>query len=352
MPTKTTPPRNSKPANPKPFFVLHHGAKSTITGSCHEVKLGNTAILIDCGQFQGDDANGKNPLAIDFPVKHIKALIVTHAHIDHIGRIPWLLAAGFKGKIYATPATCELIPLMLEDGLKIQGINKHLRDSVIAQIKRQLHPLKFNQWHRIQISTSKPETLNSKQCLVPFIHTRLQPAGHILGSAYVELKLPNKEVIVFSGDLGPNNTPLLTDPKPPARADYLFIETTYGDKAHESVDSRGKRLKNIINQSIKDGGAIIIPAFSVGRTQELLFDIEQLIHEQGISGKIPIILDSPLASKVTRAYRRFRKLWKNEAKAKTEHGRQPLAFDQCIVVESYKQHLSIVNRLATTGEAQ
>ncbi|WP_199438220.1 MBL fold metallo-hydrolase [Vibrio owensii] len=318
--------------------VIHHGGKETVTGSCHELRLPKGSVLIDCGLFQGKDAltSGRNrSLEIEFSVHRIKALVLTHAHIDHIGRLPWLLAAGYKGKIYCTHATAELVPLMLEDGLKLQlGLNKIQREQVLNVIKQRLIPCDYKTWLPLK----------------GLAYLRFQPAGHILGSAYVEFKLPNNEVVVFSGDLGPSNTPLLPDPISPTRADYLFIESTYGNKKHESVESRSQRLLAIIHHALKDGGVIIIPAFSVGRTQELLFDIEQLIHQHDLQDSLPIILDSPLAKKVTKTYRRFKKLWGKEAKQRLGNHRHPLAFEQCITIENHAEHLRLVNRLASTAE--
>lgn len=168
-------------------------------------------------------------------------------------------------------------------------MNYHQRQQVLNVIKKQLRPHGYQQWLPL-----------GKQC-----YLRFQPAGHIIGSAYVEFKLPNNEIIVFSGDLGPSNTPLLPDPKPPKRADYLFIESTYGNKEHEDIATRTERLNAIIDHALQDGGVILIPAFSVGRTQELIFDIEQLLHQRDLSSSLPIILDSPLAKRVTNTYRRF-----------------------------------------------
>ena len=318
--------------------VVHHGGKHSVTGSCHELQLPNGSILVDCGLFQGRDAltNGqKHSLEIEFSVRRIKALVLTHAHIDHIGRLPWLLAAGYKGKIYCTHATAELVPLMLEDGLKLQlGLNKAQREQVLNVIKKRLVPCDYQTWLPLK----------------ELAYLRFQPAGHILGSAYVEFKLPNNEVVVFSGDLGPSNTPLLPDPISPTRADYLFIESTYGNKQHESVENRSQRLLAIIHHALEDGGVIVIPAFSVGRTQELLFDIEQLIYQHDLQNSLPIILDSPLAKKVTKTYRRFKKLWGKEAKQRLGNQRHPLAFEQCITIENHAEHLRLVNRLASTAE--
>lgn len=330
--------------------LKHHGGKLGVTGSCHELSINNNSnnqgILIDCGLFQGKDAKDKNgnerKLDIEFPISHLKALILTHTHIDHIGRLPWLLAKGFKQPIYCTPATAELVPLMLDDGLKLQlGLNKGQRERVLGLIRKQIKPIPYNQWHRIPLSSCSSGSS---------LYIRFQPAGHILGSAYVEIKLPNNEIIVFSGDLGPSNTPLLPDPIPPKRADILVIESTYGNKRHDSVETRASRLQEIIERSLEDGGAIIIPAFSVGRTQELLFDIEHLIHHQKIDTKIPVILDSPLANKVTKQYRRFKKMWSKEAKNKIVNQRHPLNFEQCITIDSHKEHMGLVNRLKTTAE--
>lgn len=338
--------------------LKHHGGKLGVTGSCHELSINNNSnnnqgILIDCGLFQGKDAKDENgnerKLDIEFPISHLKALILTHSHIDHIGRLPWLLAKGFKQPIYCTPATAELVPLMLDDGLKLQlGLNKGQRARVLELIRKQIKPIPYNQWHRVPLSSCS--SLEAKRPTRSSLYIRFQPAGHILGSAYVEIKLPNNKIIVFSGDLGPSNTPLLPDPISPKRADILVIESTYGNKRHDSVETRASRLQEIIERSLEDGGAIIIPAFSVGRTQELLFDIEHLIHHQKIDTKIPVILDSPLANKVTKQYRRFKKLWSKEAKNKIVNQRHPLNFEQCITIDSHKEHMSLVNRLKTTAE--
>lgn len=320
-------------------FVTHHGGKNTVTGSCHELSINGSAILIDCGLFQGADALGSR-LDINFPLGAVRALVLTHAHIDHIGRLPWLFAAGFRGPIYCTEATAHLVPLMLEDGLKLQlNLNAAARGRILELISRHLRPVRYQEWMPVKDTGYGY-----------FTYLRFQHAGHILGSAYVEIKLPNQEVVVFSGDLGPAQTPLLPDPKPPQRADYLFLESTYGNKRHESPATRSQRLRQIVDRSLSDGGTILIPAFSIGRTQELLYDFEQLLFDNEVGSRLPIILDSPMAAKVTKAYRQYRKLWTKEAKQHVQSGRHPLSFEQCVVVESHRDHMQIVNRLAANGE--
>lgn len=320
------------------FSIIHHGAHHTVTGSCHELKIGTSGLLVDCGQFQGHD---RRPLDIDFPIKHIEAVILTHSHIDHVGRLPWLLAAGYRGPIYCTPATAELLPILLSDGLALQlGLARAQVRHILALIKKQLRPIEYQTWKRIKLTREQS-----------YFYLRFTPAGHILGSAFVEIKCADEQVVVFSGDLGPSDTPLLPDPISPPHADVVVLESTYGDRLHENVEQRSQRLGAIIQRSLEDGGTILIPAFSVGRTQELLFDIERLIYQHDLPASIPIILDSPMAAEVTRLYRRFKKLWGKEAKQRLELHRHPLAFEQCIVIEDFREHHRLVNRLKQSGEA-
>ncbi len=181
--------------------VIHHGGKDTVTGSCHEFRAAGIAILIDCGLFQGKDAR---PPEVDFSVKHIDALVLTHAHIDHIGRIPWLLAAGFSGSIYCTEATAELVPLMLEDGLRLQlGLNHKQLHQVLDVVKKRLKPVKYGEWLRLTpcVKNGYRASRSTAHALENYLYLRFNPAGHILGSAYLEFKLPSDEVVVFLGGL-------------------------------------------------------------------------------------------------------------------------------------------------------
>ena len=317
--------------------IKHHGAVRGVTGSCHELKVHETGILIDCGLFQGSDY--RTDLSIEFEIAHIRALVVTHVHIDHVGRIPYLLIAGFTGPIYCSEPSALLLPAMLEDALKIGFTrNQQLIDRVLAQLKGQICALPYGQWQTVANTEIK---------------VRLQRAGHILGSAYVECEALGQR-IVFSGDLGAPHSPLLMAPKPPRRCDVLVLESTYGDQDHESRFDRRLRLKAVIEHALADGGTLLIPAFSLGRTQDLLYEIESLIAEFGQHCAAPnlawrqleIVVDSPLAANFTALYRKLKPFWNNEAQTRLAQGRHPLAFEQLTVVNSHHDHLNAVQYLA------
>lgn len=332
----------------QPTFI-HHGAVDGVTGSCHEYQLApDYAVLIDCGLFQGDEqgSGNKEALAVNFPIAHIRALIVTHVHIDHVGRIPYLLAAGFTGPIYCSVASAHLLPLVLEDALKV-GVTRdeQLIAGFLRTISQQIIPCEFNRW--LPLPGNKGAF-------------RLQKAGHILGSAYVEIKhqLANGKpfITVFSGDLGAPYSPLLPAPKPPYQADVVVLESTYGDKNHANRRLRIKRLEQALLHSLQDNGTVLFPAFSIGRTQELLYELETLIHR--LRGKaihsnlrwdeLTIIVDSPLAAKFNVAYSQLAACWDNEARSRVKAGRHPLNFSQLHTIDSHAEHLAAVNLLSST----
>jgi len=367
--------------------ILHHGATGGVTGSCHQLLMdARHSLLIDCGLFQGAEtsAEGKSAadrLAIEFPLDTIKALVATHVHIDHVGRIPYLLAAGFKGPILCSEPSAKLLPIVLEDAFKL-GFSRDQKqvERYIKLIEQRIIALPYNAWF----------TLHDSESLICRI--RLQRAGHILGSAYVEIDLHypargEKKRIVFSGDLGAPHAPLLPAPKPPYRADIMVIESTYGDRLHENRRTRRQRLESVIEQVLANNGTVLIPAFSIGRTQELLYELEEIIHSKkidavtkgqannaavhpplpsggraGVRGKtgdldtagpdwptLPIILDSPLASRFTQVYRELKPFWDKEALQRVKQGRNPLGFEQLLTVDSHQAHLAMVRHLASTA---
>ncbi|WP_350979228.1 MBL fold metallo-hydrolase [Shewanella sp. AC34-MNA-CIBAN-0136] len=370
--------------------IIHHGAVNGVTGSCHQLDVNNdnnnshnhgngnniSSYLIDCGLFQGAETAGKSSaeqLQITFDISNIKALIITHCHIDHVGRIPYLLAAGFNQPIYATTATAALLPLVIEDALKV-GVtrDKKLIQACVNKLNKLLVAVDYGQWITLPINPPATTTTNSNSAsieteLTAAIYTsaklKFKPAGHILGSAYVEIDLSGPKTnaktsnanhrVVFSGDLGATYAPLLASPKSPYRADTLVIESTYGDKNHQGRKERSKQLKNIIESAVKDNGVVLIPAFSIGRTQELLYEFEHIIHRNKhnpVWQNIDIIVDSPMAANFTEKYRQFKTLWDNEAKGKLAQGRHPLDFNQLITIDSHQDHLAVINYLDSVNK--
>ena len=347
-------------------YITHHGAVHGVTGSCHQLQMnGQSSLLVDCGLFQGSEEAagggvGAEHPEIDFSLKGIKALLVTHVHADHVGRIPHLLAAGFKGPILCSEPSAKLLPLVLEDAFKLELSRKpkHI-ERYLQRLQQQIIALPYNQWFNIEQS----ETLHAR--------IRLQRAGHILGSVYVECDLGYPEtdlnrLVVFSGDLGAPHTPLLPALVSPKRADVLVLESTYGDRVHANRSDRQARLESAIDKALVDRGTLLIPAFSIGRTQELLYEIEDILHRKALRGappgisvedqslpinwpQLPIILDSPLASRLTKVYRELDDYWDVQARERLQDGRNPLHFKQLVTIDSHAQHMQTVRYLANTG---
>ncbi|MFW5442766.1 MAG: MBL fold metallo-hydrolase [Methylococcaceae bacterium] len=336
--------------------IIHHGAVNGVTGSCHQLQIDDkNAVLIDCGLFQGAESSrkgsGEAHLEIEFPIKNIRALLVTHCHIDHVGRIPYLMAAGFKGPIYCSEPTAALLPLVLEDAFKIGFTkNKQLIKKFLKRLSSRIIAVPYAKWQNIALTGGKDNKLKIK----------FNPAGHILGSAYIICDVKSakqQQRITFSGDLGGPHTPLLPNPKPPKKTDVLVLESTYGDHNHVNRKDRKNQLKKLIIRCLKNNGVILIPAFSIGRTQELLYELEEIIYqnkEQKIHQRLrwddlEIIVDSPLASKFTKVYKTLKPYWDAEAKVKLINGRHPLSFEQLTTINKHKEHLATVEYLKKTA---
>ncbi|MCL1095743.1 MBL fold metallo-hydrolase RNA specificity domain-containing protein [Shewanella kaireitica] len=363
--------------------IIHHGAVNGVTGSCHKLDINaHSSVLIDCGLFQGAETAGKtaiDQLPIEFDISYIQALIVTHCHIDHVGRIPYLLAAGFNKPIYATVATAALLPMVIEDALKIGVTQNHRMIKLyLKKLTQLIRPIEYNQWFALELgSVSTNDSSVDANSSANAIHqtastlidkrytqakAKFRAAGHILGSAYVEIELFNDATtlkkakhranhrVVFSGDLGATHTPLLASPKSPYRADTLVIESTYGDKNHQGRKQRSESLRKVIEKSVADNGVVLIPAFSIGRTQELLYELEQVIHRyqnrSEIWRQIEVIVDSPMAAKFTERYLEFKTLWDKEAKQRLSQHRHPLDFEQLYTVGSHQEHLATIKYLS------
>ncbi len=351
--------------------VLHHGAKNGVTGSCHQIFIDpHNSFLVDCGLFQGAETSpegraSSEQLSIEFDISTVKALIVTHVHIDHVGRIPYLLAAGFKGPIICSEPSAKLLPIVLEDAFKL-GVSRDQKmvEQYVKLVAKRIIALPYNQW------------LPMLKAPLPSVQIRLQRAGHILGSAYIELEIEQpeqktKQRVIFSGDLGAPYAPILSAPKPAYRADLVILESTYGDRKHEQRRNRRQRLQAVIEHALRDQGTVLIPAFSIGRTQELLYELEDIIHRNqcqsclGSSAELlnegptpqhdsvwhdlPIILDSPLASRFTQVYTQLDKYWDKEAQQRVNKGRNPLDFKHLMTIDSHQDHQRMVRHLADTA---
>ncbi|SHM97564.1 metallo-beta-lactamase family protein [Pseudomonas asturiensis] len=343
--------------------LIHHGAVETVTGSCHQLCMdAANSLLIDCGSTQVRERNGVE--AFGFSPADIKALLVTHVHNDHVGRIPELLASGYKGPILCSEPSAHLLPLVMEDILKLESGHDAVRvDRQLEAIGKRIIALPFNTWFDL-VAT---ESLHCK--------VRLQRAGHILGSAYIECDLTyplegRSQRVVFSGDLGASHTPMLPAPESPECADILVLESTYGDRLHEDRSTRQHRLEALIDKALEDNGTVLIPAFSIGRTQELLYELEDILRRKSLAGdrlvsstvdprsgeavamdwpQLPIILDSPLASRFTKVYQSFSDYWDEDARERLGQGRAPLGFSQLVTIDTHSQHLQTINYLASTA---
>ncbi|MFA5455471.1 MAG: MBL fold metallo-hydrolase [Sulfurimonas sp.] len=291
--------------------VTSYGAAQTVTGSCHLVKIGSIRILIDCGMFQGNGNEGRNYDPFEFDPSKIDYLILTHAHLDHIGRVPKLIKDGFNGRIIATKATRDIAKIMLLDSANIlQEEYKTIRRKARRRGEEEsiLEPL--------YTKDDVKEVFGKKWCTLEYfeehklkqhIRVSLGNAGHIMGSAFVMLDYSedNKyKRMVFSGDIGSPNRLIIDNPDNVGEADFLFIESTYGDRKHKPLERSIGEFKEAVVSTLRQNGNVIIPSFALERTQEILW----LLHEMHDNGELPkcrIFLDSPLAIKATKLYNSY-----------------------------------------------
>lgn len=277
-----------------------------MTGACYLLELAKTKILVDCGLFQCPkvcEARSHEPFP--FNTAEVEAVFVTHAHIDHVGRIPKLFKEGFRGKIYSTPATKDLAHIMLEDNLqllkKTQNKEKYNGEAELLFDDKDLEKALQN-WEGLEYHEEKN---------VGSFRVKLLDAGHVLGSSMIEVISENKKII-FSGDLGNPPTPLLREPEKITDANILLIESTYGDRIHEDKKERQLKIERVVEDTIKNKGVLMIPAFSLERTQELLFELNELV-ERGRVSAVPVFLDSPLAIRATEVYKKYEHYYNKEA---------------------------------------
>ncbi len=286
------------------------GGADTVTGANFLLESDKYKILIDCGLEQGDqDADATNRRNFSYDPATIDVLFVTHAHTDHLGRIPKLLKDGFKGVIYSTPETRELAPLMLEDSVKLLK-QEATRHGVLPIYEEQDVKNTFINWQTI------PYHQNHE--VLPGFSVYFKDAGHVLGSVMIELTHNGKK-IVFTGDLGNSPSPLLRDTEEINDADYLLMESVYGDRNHESAPVRQDKFEDVIEDTVKRNGVLIIPSFSLEKTQIIIYELNNLI-EQGRIPVVPVYIDSPLAIKITDVYKRHSADFNDVARSASERG--------------------------------
>ncbi len=311
------------------------GASTGVTGSCHLISTGNHKILLDCGQFQGGkEMDRMNEEAFPFDPGEIECVILSHAHIDHCGRLPLLVKRGFRGLIYCTDATADLLDVMLKDSAYIHEKDaewqsrKNLRTG-----KPPVEPLYTIRDSEAALGLVKPILYDQLVELNPDMKIVFNDAGHILGSAITELWITEGQAtskLVFSGDLGVPNRPILRDPVKIKKADFVIMETTYGNRLHPQNATSIDELINITLKTIKRGGSVIIPSFAVGRTQELIYQFNMFYEHHpeyaDVLGKVNVYIDSPMATTATEVFKKNAQVFDEETKSYILSGDHPLDF--------------------------
>lgn len=287
--------------------ISFHGACDGVTGSCHLVDTGTTKFLVDCGLFQGNQFAEKNNYAdFGFNPKDVDFVILTHAHLDHCGRLPKLYNQGFSGPIYSTAPTRDFTEIILRDSARI----------IFEEARQQQHePLYLDRHIGPTMKNFKILKYHQPKKVAKDVSFEFYDAGHILGSAFVDIIVNHsgkKERLVFSGDLGNPPVPLLKPTEFVSGADYVILESTYGGRTHEPSKERHNKLRDILTSTINRGGVLMIPTFALERTQELLYELNHLVENREVP-LVPVYVDSPLAIKATDIYKKYQNLYNNES---------------------------------------
>lgn len=323
----------NSPAENHKLKLTFAGGAGSVTGANFLLESPQSKILIDCGLTQGGKIfMEKNREPFSYNPSEINVLLVTHAHIDHIGRIPKLYKDGFRGVILSTPATKSISEVMLLDSLGVLGKEAAEEGQEPIYGERDIEGA---------VSLWQTENYHRARKITPDFEVYFKDAGHILGSAIVELRYAGKK-IVFTGDLGNSPAPILRDAEDAPDADYLVMESVYGDKEHESKEDRRRHLQNIISDAARRGGAIMVPAFSLERTQEMLHELNHLSEEKKIP-RIPIFIDSPLAIKVTDIYKKRNEFFKKDVRDEIAAGDDIFDFPGLVMTEKTEESRAIKN---------
>lgn len=320
-------------------YLRFHGAAQEVTGSMHLLEWNGHRVALDCGLFQGRRAESytKNTTYPCDP-RSLTAVILSHSHIDHSGKLPRLVKDGFDGPIYATSATRDLAEVMLADSAHIQLEDTSYFNKKRAKLgERAMDPLYDDDDVQHAVRLLRPMAYDETFEIARGVRATFLDAGHLLGSAMVRLELDviegGTKTLVYSGDLGRYHTPILRDPTPLPQCDYLICETTYGGRhTGEAADVRGK-LAKILNDTFDRGGKVIVPAFAVGRTQALVYYYHTMVDDGTLHHEPPLYIDSPLAVRTTEVFRKHTECYDREATAMNSHGGM-LDCNGCIYIQS------------------
>lgn len=317
------------------------GAAGEVTGSCHLLRAAGKKILLDCGMIQGGrEEDSRNRERFPFDPADIDAVVLSHAHIDHSGRLPLLVKRGYRGKIHTQAATVDLVKVMLEDAARLAEQDvEHANRMRERRGLKLLEPLYELADVSDAVSRLHGLEYDTRVELFPGIHLRLQDAGHILGAAIVEIWIDEgagERKLVFSGDIGPDGTPIMRDATPVHDADLVLMESTYGDRLHRPRDQTIVEIGEVLDAARGSGGNVIIPAFAVGRTQELLYWFAHHYEEWGMQ-RWRVHLDSPMASKVVDVYRRHMHLFDQEGRSQWPKGEDPFTLPGLRFVDSMEE---------------
>lgn len=322
-----------------------HGAAQTVTGSRYLVRAGHETLLVDCGMFQGlKELRLRNWEPPDFDLAGLDAIVLTHAHTDHTAYLPRLHRLGFRGKIYCSAATAKLTEIILLDAAELQEEDAQFLNKKGASKHKPAQPLFDVSDAKAVIKLLRPVKMNDERRLSPHFTFALRPVGHILGACSVQLAVKDgsrARTIYFSGDVGRFDSPLLPDPVPPAPADYLVMESTYGDRLHGDHDS-AEQLAELVDRIVDSRGVLLIPAFAVGRAQQVVYLLHSLQDEKRIP-RIPIHVDSPMALDATEIFYQFPELHRLDVAA--NHGSDGGLFSRNITYHRTRDESKAINAL-------